>query len=79
MRLKLGPVNWFWQPEKQIGGLLGEAESGVYSVAQEFSGHSLKQIASLYNEKQGQLYFDPTLTHALQLANNKETLIQQLT
>ena len=76
--LTLGPVNWFWQPGQQRGGLAIEDAPGRYSVVQNFSGEALSQLQAVYDGGLGQLSFDPTLDRALKIAGTQETLWQHL-
>ncbi|MDT8397408.1 MAG: MotA/TolQ/ExbB proton channel family protein [Pseudomonadales bacterium] len=75
--LRLGPLEWFWQPEQSQGGLL-QSEAGLTKVALLFTDNARAGLERLYQTRQGDITFDPTLSRALLLAEEQETLLQHL-
>jgi biopolymer transport protein ExbB len=73
--LQLGPVQVFWLDGK--AGLAQKQQDMVRSSLL-FEGEALTGIASLYAGGNGILTFDPTLSRALLLAEENETLLQHL-
>ncbi|HHX81380.1 MAG TPA: MotA/TolQ/ExbB proton channel family protein [Pseudomonadaceae bacterium] len=73
--LQLGPVQWFLQ-----GGQAGLArqEQDMTRVALAFDASARSGVEGLRNTGSGTLTFDPTLSRALLLAEDKETLLQHL-
>jgi biopolymer transport protein ExbB len=75
--LALGPVQWFLQPERALGGLATTAD-GVSSARLEFDGPATRGLLALSDKGEGAITFDPTLTRVLKLADSRETLWDQL-
>lgn len=73
--LQLGPVAWYLSD--QSGGLAVTTDSRL-TAAVAFHGVALEGVESLRNTGQGRLTFDPTLSEALLLAEQDETLIEHL-
>jgi biopolymer transport protein ExbB len=75
--LELGPVQWFLQPERALGGLATTSE-GVTSARLVFDGSAARGLLALSDKGEGTITFDPTLTRVLKLADSRETLWDQL-
>jgi biopolymer transport protein ExbB len=75
--LALGPVQWFLQPERALGGLATTSE-GVTSARLVFDGSAARGLLALSDKGEGTITFDPTLTRVLKLADSRETLWDQL-
>lgn len=75
--LKLGPVQWFWREEPLESGLV-RSEDGIERASLEFTGSAAAGLANLYRGSEGVVTFDPTLSRALLLAEDRETLWQHL-
>jgi biopolymer transport protein ExbB len=75
--LALGPVQWFLQPERALGGLATTNE-GMSSARLEFDGAATRGLLALSDKGEGAITFDPTLTRVLKLAESRETLWDQL-
>ena len=75
--LKLGPVRWFWREETQEAGIVRSRE-GIDRASVPFAGSAQRGIADLYRGPAGVVTFDPTLSRALLLAEDRETLWQHL-
>jgi biopolymer transport protein ExbB len=75
--LTLGPVEWFWRDESNQSGLV-EREQGMARVRMPFGGSTQAGIENLYRSSAGAVTFDPTLSRALLLAEDQETLMQHL-
>lgn len=77
--LKAGPVYWYWQAQRQEGGLLSQRDDQpLAQVALNFNGEALQQLAAVAATGEGQLWLDPTLTRAIELAGAKESLLDHL-
>jgi len=74
--LSLGPVQWFRQTETVSG--LARTDQGVTRAAVAFGGAERAGIENLFRDGSGVVTFDPTLSRALLLAENQETLMQHL-
>jgi biopolymer transport protein ExbB len=75
--LALGPVQWFLQPERTLGGLATTTD-GVTSARLELDGAATRGLLVLSDKGDGTITFDPTLTRVLKLADSRETLWDQL-
>lgn len=75
--LTLGPVQWFLQPERGVGGLV-ELRNGVYTATLALDGSAASALATLYDKGEGSLTFDPTLNRVAKLAESRQSLWQQL-
>jgi biopolymer transport protein ExbB len=75
--LRLGPVQWFLQPERALGGLATTAD-GISRARLELDGSATRGLLALSDKGEGALTFDPTLTRVLKLADSRETLSDQL-
>jgi len=75
--LGLGPVQWFWRQDQQQTGLT-ERSQNITSVRMMFDGAAHAGIQDLYQDSEGVVTFDPTLSRALLLAEDDETLLQHL-
>jgi biopolymer transport protein ExbB len=73
--LELGPVGWYLH--EQSGGLVDTSNETVIA-ALAFEGTALEGIAALRGTGQGRLTFDPTLSRAVLLADENETLLEHL-
>jgi biopolymer transport protein ExbB len=74
--LAIGPVQWFRLSDSQAG--LVRTDQGVTRTSVEFDGAAQSGIESLFLDSSGVVTFDPTLSRALLLAQNQETLLQHL-
>jgi biopolymer transport protein ExbB len=75
--LNLGPVHLFFQPKQQQSGFIVR-EHDMYRVSMLFDREARKGISNLYRDASGTITFDPTLSRALLLAEDKETIMQHL-
>jgi biopolymer transport protein ExbB len=75
--LDLGPVHLFYQDKQQQSGLITR-ESKMNRVSMLFNKGSNAGIEALYRGGTGDITFDPTLSRALLLAEDKETILQHL-
>ncbi len=75
--LNLGPVHLFYQAEQKQSGLITR-EHDMYRVSLLFDREAHKGISNLYRDAAGTVTFDPTLSRALLLAEDKETIMQHL-
>lgn len=75
--LALGPVQWFWRDAAGVGGLL-DPDSERPRAALVFSGGENDGLGRLHDTGRGVVTFDPTLSRALTLAEEHETLIEHL-
>jgi biopolymer transport protein ExbB len=75
--LSLGPVHLFVQEGAQQSGLLERAKD-MNRVQMLYDKSARDGVAALYREGSGTLTFDPTLSRALRLAEDKETLLEHL-
>lgn len=73
--LQLGPVQWFLQGE-QAG--LARQDQDMTRVALVFDESARADIQSLRDSGTGTLTFDPTLSRALILAEDEETVLQHV-
>ena len=73
--LQLGPVTWYLND--QSGGLAVTSGSRL-TAALAFNGEALEDLETVREGGQGKLTFDPTLSEALLLAEQDETLIEHL-
>lgn len=75
--LALGPVKWFWDDRSEQSGLV-RTEDDIDRASIVFAGSADAGIANLYRGSQGTVTFDPTLSRALLLAEDQETLLEHL-
>lgn len=75
--LSLGPVHFFLQAESQQAGLI-DRDDGMNRVRYLFDGAGGGGLEDLYREGKGRISFDPTLSRALMLAEDQESLLQHL-
>jgi biopolymer transport protein ExbB len=75
--LTLGPVAWFRRAEPSQTGLLRE-DGNLTRVSLLFGGSAHAGIEDLHASSAGVVTFDPTLSRALLLAEDDETLWQHL-
>jgi len=73
--LTVGPVQWFRQAER--AGLVRTGQD-VARASVLLDGAARAGIQSLYRDAEGVVTFDPTLSRALLLAEDRETLWQHL-
>lgn len=77
-QLNIGPVSWFWEEQSQTGGFLDQ-EDGRTEVSLLFSENSYNNaLGTLYSEQSGTLIFDPTLSRALRLEQEQESLLDHI-
>jgi biopolymer transport protein ExbB len=74
--LAIGPVQWFRRSDSRAG--LVRTDQGIARTSVVFDGAAQTGIESLFLDSSGVVTFDPTLSRALLLAENQETLIQHL-
>ncbi len=75
--LSLGPVHLFLQDAQQQSGLI-KREGDMNRVSMLFDNKAHAGIKGLYQNSSGSITFDPTLSRALLLAEDQETLLQHL-
>jgi biopolymer transport protein ExbB len=75
--LALGPVAWFRRAEPEQSGLI-RREASLTRVSLLFGGSAHAGIEDLHRSSEGVVTFDPTLSRALLLAEDDETLWQHL-
>jgi biopolymer transport protein ExbB len=75
--LSLGPVHLFMQAEQQRSGLISR-ERDMNRVSMLFDKGTHAGIEGLYRNATGNITFDPTLSRALMLAEDKETILEHL-
>lgn len=75
--LSLGPVHLFMQPEQQQSGLISR-ERNMNRVSMLFDNKTHAGITGLYQGDDGSITFDPTLSRALVLAEDQETILEHL-
>jgi biopolymer transport protein ExbB len=75
--LTVGPVAWFRRAEPEQSGLMRQ-DGNLTRVSLFFSGSAHAGIEALYRGSVGVATFDPTLSRALLLAEDNETLWQHL-
>lgn len=76
--LRLGPVRWFWQPDTGRGGLVDD-EGDLEQAELLFSSASeIDAMRRLYESGRGALTFDPTLSEALLLAEDDDTIVEHV-
>jgi biopolymer transport protein ExbB len=75
--LKVGPVAWFRRAEPEQSGLI-RRDGDMARVSLLFGGSSHAGLEDLHRSSTGIVTFDPTLSRALLLAEDDETLWQHL-
>jgi biopolymer transport protein ExbB len=75
--LTVGPVAWFRRAEPQQSGLI-RRDGSLTRVSLLFTGSAHAGIEALHAGSTGAITFDPTLSRALLLAEDDETLWQHL-
>ncbi len=75
--LTLGPVAWFRRAEPEQTGVI-RREGNLTRVSMFFGGSAHAGIEALHESAAGVITFDPTLSRALLLAEDDETLWQHL-
>ncbi len=75
--LTLGPVHWFWQAEQSSGGL-ATRDGEVFKEGLLFSGSAASDLEQLHNKKQGAIQLDPSLSRAIALAQQEESVVQHI-
>jgi biopolymer transport protein ExbB len=75
--LSLGPVHLFMQAARQQSGLINR-EQNMNRVSMLFDNETHAGIAGLYKDAAGSITFDPTLSRALLLAEDQETILEHL-
>ena len=75
--LTVGPVAWFRRVEPQQSGVI-RRDGNLTRVSLFFSGSAHAGIEALHEGSAGVVTFDPTLSRALLLAEDDETLWQHL-
>jgi len=74
--LQLGPVSWALDSTTQTGGLLDRQEIPTITLAAD----TTQAAAWLTNQQQGQgiLHLDPTLSRAIKMAQERETVAEHI-
>jgi biopolymer transport protein ExbB len=75
--LTVGPVAWFRRAEPEQSGLM-RRDGNLTRVSMFLAGSAHAGIEALHRSSQGVVTFDPTLSRALLLAEDDETLWQHL-
>ena len=75
--LTVGPVAWFRRAEPEQSGVI-RRDGNLTRVSVFFSGSAHAGIEALHASSEGVATFDPTLSRALLLAEDNETLWQHL-
>ncbi|MBN1832199.1 MAG: MotA/TolQ/ExbB proton channel family protein [Deltaproteobacteria bacterium] len=75
--LNLGPIHLFMRAERQQSGLINR-EHHMNRVSMLFDRETHAGIADLYRDANGSITFDPTLSRALLLAEDQETILEHL-
>jgi biopolymer transport protein ExbB len=75
--LAVGPVAWFRRAEPEQSGLV-RRDANLMRVSLLFSGPARSGIEDLHRSAEGVVTFDPTLSRALLLAEDDETVLQHL-
>jgi len=75
--LSLGPVHLFMQAERQQSGLISR-ERNMNRMSMLFDNETHAGIEGLYRDSTGSITFDPTLSRALLLAEDQETILEHL-
>ena len=75
--LSLGPIHLFMQTERRQSGLMSR-ERNMNRVSMLFDNESHTGITGLYQDAAGSITFDPTLSRALLLAEDQETILEHL-
>ena len=75
--LSLGPVEWFWQVDTKLGGLVNN-DNELSKVAFIFTDDAQTELEKLYQGKSGAITFDPTLSRAIRLEEEQESIMQHL-
>ena len=75
--LTLGPVAWFRRAEPEQSGVIRQ-DGNLTRVSLFFAGSAHAGIEALHRSSEGVITFDPTLSRALLLAEDDETLWQHL-
>ena len=75
--LTVGPVAWFRRAEPEQSGII-RRDGNLTRVSLFFAGSAHAGIEALHRSSAGVVTFDPTLSRALLLAEDDETLWQHL-
>lgn len=75
--LRLGPVSWMYEPVSGRAGLLSD-DVDIAAVQLDFDQQQSEQLAGLYRQGKGIGYFDPSLSRAVKLSQQRETVLQHL-
>lgn len=75
--LSIGPVTWYWQTQNQSGGFIAE-EDDRNIVSLSFDNSENNSLGELYLNQNGSVLFDPTLSRALRLAQEKESILDHI-
>lgn len=75
--LSVGPVTWFIQPEREIGGLASH-QNGLLTATSLFDGSAYEQLNTLQHSPAGVLTLDPTLGRAVTKDNASESIIEHV-
>ena len=75
--LNIGPVTWYWSPTHTNGGLAQNEDQRI-KTAVAFSGGRSDQLQTLQQSNTGQITFDPSLTRAVAMSQQKESAAQHI-
>ncbi len=78
--LAIGPVTWYWDTTENRAGLASVHDSAQNLLHADLllSGGDNTAVASLLEQSQGNIVFDPTLTRALARQQNAESLLEHV-
>lgn len=77
-QITIGPISWFWQIQNQTGGFVTQ-ENGRNEVSLLFTDNADNaSLGNLYTNQVGSVIFDPTLSRALRLAQEKESILDHI-
>lgn len=76
--LKVGPVHWYLDVQREHAGIATVRENGLLTSNYALPDAAYQQLLSLHEQQYGQLFFDPTLGQAMISANSRQTLLQHL-
>lgn len=78
--LGIGPVTWYWDDSEHRAGLASVHDGAQNMLHADLllSGGDSSAIATLREQPQGEIVFDPTLTRALARQQNAESLLEHL-
>lgn len=75
--LRIGPVTWFVEPDKQVSGYAGKQKNLLVAASVD-SGERYEQLLELKSHQQGDIAFDPTLGRAITKSEASESVIEHV-